>query len=117
LGAQGAADAAAVARLGDVVALCDVDDQVLQKWGAEEAFSKARRFQDFRRLFEDFSDGFDAFTVSTPDHSHFPAALLGMRLGKPCFCQTPLAQSVAEVRQLVALRSRWPLNWEMPAAP
>lgn len=103
LGAQGAADAAAVARLGDVVALCDVDDQVLQKWGAEESFSKARRFQDFRRLFEDFSDGFDAFTVSTPDHSHFPAALLGMRLGKPCFCQTPLAHSVAEVRQLVAL--------------
>ncbi len=103
LGAQGAADAAAVARLGEVVALCDIDDLVLQKIGAAEPFKNARRFQDFRRLFEDFGDGFDAFTVSTPDHSHFPAALLGMRLGKPCFCQTPLAHSVAEVRQLAAL--------------
>ena len=103
LGAQGAADAAAVARLGDVVALCDIDDQVLQQRGAEEPFKNARRFQDFRRLFEDFTEGFDAFIVSTPDHSHFPAALLGMRLGKPCYCQTPLAHSVTEVRQLAAL--------------
>lgn len=103
LGAQGAADAAEAARLGDVVALCDIDDQVLQQRGAEEPFKNARKFRDFRRLFEDFADGFDAFIVSTPDHSHFPAALLGMRLGKPCFCQTPLAHSIAEVRQLAAL--------------
>jgi predicted dehydrogenase len=103
LGAQGAEDAATVARLGDVVALCDVDDSVLQAVGTREPFTNARRFQDFRRLFEEFAEGFDAFTISTPDHSHFPAALMGMRLGKPCFCQTPLAHSVSEVRQLAAL--------------
>jgi predicted dehydrogenase len=113
LGAQGAADALAAARLGEVVALCDIDDQVLQQRGAEEPFKNARRFQDFRRLFEDFAEGLDAFIVSTPNHLHFPAAILGMRLGKSCFCQTPLAHSVTEVRQLAALARERKLATQM----
>lgn len=116
LGAQGAADADAAAQLGDVVALCDMDDQVLQRRGADEAFKNARQFQDFRRLFEDFAEGFDAFIVSTPDHSHFPPALLGMRLGKPCFCQTPLAHSVSEARQLSALAQERKLATQLGTA-
>jgi hypothetical protein len=102
LGAQGALDATAAARLGDVVALCDIDDQVLGERSAQEPFAKARKFQDYRQLFEEFADGFDAFIVGLPNHTHAHAAILGMRLGKHCFCQTPLAHSVGEVRQMMA---------------
>ena len=32
----------------------------------------------------------DAVTVSTPDHTHAPASVRALKLGKHCFCQKPL---------------------------
>ena len=40
----------------------------------------------------------DAVVVSTPDHHHAAAAVMAMRLGKPVYCQKPLAHSVYEAR-------------------
>jgi len=40
----------------------------------------------------------DAVTVSTPDHTHGPAALMAMRMGKHCFCQKPLSHTIYEAR-------------------
>jgi len=103
VGGQGALDAAAVARLGDVVAICDIDEQALAARAAEDLFARAKIYRDYRQLFEEMADGFDAFTVSLPNHTHAHASILGMRLGKHCFCQTPLAHSVGEVRQMMAV--------------
>ena len=40
----------------------------------------------------------DAVTVSTPDHNHGVAAIRAMKMGKHCFCQKPLVQTVYEAR-------------------
>ena len=68
-------------RLVEITALCDVDlDGKQCKW-ALESFPKARRFNDWRELFDKFGNGFEAVCVSTPDHSHFAIAMLALSQG------------------------------------
>ena len=103
-GGKGESDAWAM-RSENVVAICDVD----WKRGAKtaERFPKARRYDDYRVLF-DKERWLDAVTISTPDHSHAVAALMAMDRGLHVFCQKPLTHSVEEARllRLVARKKR-----------
>ena len=49
-------------------------------------------------MLDEMGSSIDAVTVSTPDHTHAPAALMAMRMGKHCFCQKPLTHSIYEAR-------------------
>lgn len=82
----------------NLVALCDVD-QVR----AARAFNDhpdARPFEDFRVMFDKLGNEIDAVCISTPDHTHFPAAMAAMELGKHVFVQKPLAHNIWQVRTL-----------------
>jgi len=81
----------------EVVALCNIDDTKPHLGWAAEAFPKAERFSDYRKLL-DKANAFDAVSVSTPDHMHAPIALAAMSLGKHVFCQKPLTHTVHEAR-------------------
>jgi predicted dehydrogenase len=59
-------------------------------------------FEDFREMFQAMGDKLDGVTVSTPDHSHFPAALEAIRRGKHVCVQKPLVNRVWEAGQLLA---------------
>jgi predicted dehydrogenase len=83
----------------DVVALCDIDESEPHLGRAAEKFPSARRFTDWRKLFDDHKD-FDAVIVSTPDHMHAPISLPAMQLGKHVQCQKPLTHTVFEARQM-----------------
>src|SRR4029079_18779313 len=83
----------------DVVALCDIDESKPFLGNAAERFPSARRFTDWRKLFEEQKD-FDAVIVSTPDHMHAPISLPAMQLGKHVQCQKPLTHTVFEARQM-----------------
>jgi predicted dehydrogenase len=93
LGGQGSTDVDKVSRLGDIVAICDVDETRISK-----KFPKAEKYADFRRMLDKMDKSIDAVTVSTPDHIHAPAALLAMRMGKHCYCQKPMTRSIYEAR-------------------
>ncbi len=80
------------------MAICDVDEQTLAK--AAELYPKAKKFVDFRKLFDEMAKSIDAVTVSTPDHTHAVASAMAMRLGKHCFTQKPLTHSIHEARRL-----------------
>jgi len=85
----------------NIVALCDVDTTRLEK-GAELAgsrFPNARRYQDYRKLFETEKE-LDAVVITTPDHMHAPISLLAMSLGLHVFCEKPLTRTVWEARQM-----------------
>ena len=82
----------------NIVGLCDVDAGRLAQMGAR--FGSARRFADWREMFDALGSGFDAVTISTPDHMHFPPAMAAIRLGKHVYCQKPLTHTVAEARAL-----------------
>ena len=81
------------------VALCDVDER--RAADTYKQYPKARRFRDFRNLFDKMHQEIDAVVVSTPDHSHVYPSLMGMRLGKHCYCEKPLAHTVAEARAMI----------------
>jgi predicted dehydrogenase len=96
VGGKGSSDTDHVGGLGNIVALCDVDDQRLGKKG--EQFPEAKKYQDFRKLLEELGPKIDAVVVSTPDHTHAAAAVMAMRMGKHVYCQKPLAHSAYEAR-------------------
>jgi predicted dehydrogenase len=108
VGGMGRADLAALSSHPqvEVVAICDVDATNLAAAG--EKHGSARRFADFRRLFVEFADGFDAVHVSTPDHTHAPAAMTALNHGKHVYCQKPLTHDVHEARQLRAVAASRP---------
>lgn len=85
----------------NIVALCDVDDQ--RAGSAYRDFPKAKKYYDFRRLLDDMDAQIDAVVVSTPDHTHFHAAMMAMRMGKHLYCEKPMAHSVHEVREMTKL--------------
>ena len=61
-------------------------------------FPRAKTYTDYRKMLDEIGGEIDAVTVSTPDHSHAPAAVRAMRMGKHCFCQKPLTYTVAEAQ-------------------
>ncbi|MCY2999285.1 MAG: Gfo/Idh/MocA family oxidoreductase [Planctomycetota bacterium] len=82
----------------DVVALCDVDANNLA--AAAKRHPNAKGFSDFRKMFAEMAGQIDAVSVSTPDHTHAPAAMTAMNYGKHVYCQKPLTHDVYESRQL-----------------
>ena len=85
----------------NLVALCDVDDTRAAKTFA--AHPDVQRFRDYRRLFDKVGNSIDAVTVSTPDHMHFPIAMVAMALGKHVFVEKPMAHTVEEARTLARI--------------
>jgi hypothetical protein len=108
---KGASDRDDAGRHGDIVALCDIDEERLEK--AALRFPKAKKYVDFRKMFDEMADGIDAVTVSTPDHTHAPASVRAMKLGKHTFCQKPLTHSVAEARMMRELAAEKKLCTQM----
>jgi predicted dehydrogenase len=98
VGGKGGSDSRDAAGLGDVVAICDVDDNTLEK--ASRFFPKAAKYNDYRKMLDEVGNNVDAVTVSTPDHMHAPASAAAMRAGKACFTQKPLTRTIWEARQL-----------------
>ena len=82
----------------NIVALCDVDDNRAAE--AYKAMPKARRFKDYRVMFDQMHKEIDAVMVCTPDHSHFPAAMVAMQLGKHVIVEKPLAHNIWQLRTL-----------------
>jgi predicted dehydrogenase len=111
VGGKGESDTNDAGEHGEIVALCDIDDQMMNKMA--EKFPNAKRFYDYRRMLETMGDQIDAVTVSTPDHTHAPASIMAMRMGKHCFCQKPLTWSVEEARMMRELAAEKKLCTQM----
>src|SRR5262249_13636695 len=98
VGGKGSSDTDHAGEVGNVVALCDIDDNTLGKKAA--TFAKAAKFNDFRQMLEKLDKQIDAVTVSTPDHTHAVAAVMARKMGKPVYCQKPLTHTVLEARTM-----------------
>ncbi len=112
VGGKGDSDSSDAAQCGgNIVALCDVDQNTLDQKAKQ--FPNARQYRDYRKLLEEMEKDIDAVTVSTPDHNHGIAAIRAMKLGKHCFCQKPLVQTVYEARAVRKLAAEKKLATQM----
>jgi len=82
----------------NVVALCDVSDDAA--FEGFKTFPNAKRFKDFRVMFDQMEKQIDAVIVSTPDHVHFAATMAAMQLGKHVYVEKPLAHNIWQLRTL-----------------
>ena len=100
VGGKGDSDSEQAAKYGDIVAICDIDDKILAKKAEHEKFSKAEKFNDYRKMFDSLGKSIDAVTVSIPDHSHACASMQAIKMGKHVYCQKPLTHTIREAREL-----------------
>src|SRR5262249_15101274 len=98
VGGKGDSDTQQAAKLGNLVAICDIDDKTLGKMA--DRFPQAQKFNDFRKMLETMDKQIDAVVVSTPDHTHAPASIMAMKMKKHVYCQKPLTHTVFEARQM-----------------
>lgn len=103
IGGRGAANLGGVSSQ-NIVALCDVDEK--RAGNAFEKHSKAKRFQDFRRMLDEMDRQIDAVVVSTPDHTHFHPSMMAMKMGKHLYCEKPMAHSVWEIREMTNMAKK-----------
>src|SRR5690606_27473462 len=99
VGGKGWSDMHETAAGHNIVAICDIDEERLEK--AAGAFPKAKKYTDWRKLLEQAD--VDAVTVSTPDHTHAIAMASAMQQGKHVYGQKPLTHDIYEARQLARI--------------
>jgi predicted dehydrogenase len=99
VGGQGGANLDVLMRNNNIVALCDVDERRAAR--TVEKLPDAKRYRDFRKMFDEMEKNIDAVLVATPDHFHAVAAMAAIKRGKHLYCEKPLAHSIHEVRELM----------------
>lgn len=100
VGGIGGMDRNAISRhpKAKIVGLVDVDSNPLEKAGKQ--FPDAFVGSDYRSVFADRLDEFDAVNVCTPDHSHIGPILLALAGDKHVYAQKPLVQQLEELAML-----------------
>jgi predicted dehydrogenase len=92
----------------EVVALCDVDMGAKHTQKVMAMYPQAKLFRDFRKLFDEAGNLFDAVAIATPDHSHFPISMLALASGKHVYVEKPLARTFYEAELLMEAACKRP---------
>jgi hypothetical protein len=94
VGVRGSAILVGAAATENIVALCDVDEERSARGFAQ--YPKAKKYKDYRKMFETEGKNIDAVMIATPDHMHTPVALLAKPHGKRVYCGKPLTSTAWE---------------------
>ncbi|MDO5523309.1 MAG: Gfo/Idh/MocA family oxidoreductase [Bacteroidia bacterium] len=94
--------------LANVVALCDVDLGAEHTQKALDKFPNAKRFKDFREMFDKMGNQIEAVAIATPDFAHFPATMLAIKEGKHVYVEKPMARTFHEVELMIKAAQKYP---------
>ncbi len=97
----------------NIVALCDVDWSNSQVKKNFEQHPNAKRYRDFREMFDKEGKSIDAVTISTPDHNHAIIAMAAMQRGKHVYVQKPLTHNISEARMLTEAARQYKVVTQM----
>ncbi|HWJ29182.1 MAG TPA: Gfo/Idh/MocA family oxidoreductase, partial [Flavisolibacter sp.] len=94
----------------NLVALCDVDKNVLDKRMNDLAkmnvdTSKVKTYSDYRKLLE--RKDIDAVIIGTPDHWHALIMIDACQAGKDVYVEEPVGNSIGECRAMMAAQKKY----------
>ena len=95
----------------NIIGLCDVDWKYAAK--TFEVFPAAKKYKDWRVMFDELGKDIDGVMVATADHTHATIAATAMTLGKHVYCQKPLTHSIYESRLLTRLAAKYKVATQM----
>ncbi|MDR0505833.1 MAG: Gfo/Idh/MocA family oxidoreductase [Dysgonamonadaceae bacterium] len=95
----------------NIVGLADVDWKYSKQ--VFDHFPRAKRYYDYRKMYDEIGKDIDAVIVATADHTHAIIAATAMTLGKHVYVQKPLTHSVYESRLLTKLAAKYRLATQM----
>ena len=98
VGGRGAGIANNARRLADIVAVCDLDTQRIERVNKSLAQGKAKGYQDYRYILD--NKDIDFVTIGTTDHWHTRIAIQAMQAGKDVYCEKPLTLTIEEGKQI-----------------
>jgi predicted dehydrogenase len=94
----------------NLVAVCDIDQNVIEKRLADLAKMKPdaprpKTYGDYRKLLE--QKDIDAVIIGTPDHWHAIIMIDACAAGKDVYVEKPVGNSIAECRAMVAAQKKY----------
>ena len=92
-------------QMSEFVGFCDVDQNELDKVASQ--YKGAFKATDYREVFANRANDFDAVIVEAPDFHHAPMMITALKHGKHVYGQKPLVHQLDELRQMnAALKAR-----------
>lgn len=103
IGGRGASDLSEMEG-ENLVGLCDVD----WKYAGHifDKYPNAKRYKDYRKMFDEMLKDADGIMVGTADHTHAIISAEALTAGKHVYCEKPLTHSVYEARLLATLAKK-----------
>ena len=101
IGGMGNANLKNMEKTDNIVALCDVDWKYAKP--VFDRLPNAKKYWDYRKMYDEMGKSIDAVLVATADHTHAIISAEALSMGKHVYCQKPLTHSVYESRLLTKL--------------
>ncbi|MDR2118805.1 MAG: Gfo/Idh/MocA family oxidoreductase [Tannerellaceae bacterium] len=111
IGGMGNSNLTNVAATENIVALCDVDWKYAKP--VFEKYPQAKKYWDYRKLYDELGKEIDAVIVATADHTHAIISADAITMGKHVYTQKPLTHSVYESRLLTKLAAKYKVATQM----
>lgn len=111
IGGMGNANLKNMEKTDNIVALCDVDWKYAKP--VFDRHPQAKKYWDYRKMYDEMGKSIDAVMVATADHTHALISADAMTMGKHVYCQKPLTHSVYESRLLTKLADKYQVATQM----
>lgn len=93
----------------ECIALCDIDDRVLQRRAADVEKIRGKKpanlYKDWRKLID--NKDIDVVIVGTPDHWHCLTMISACEAGKDVYCEKPMGNSIEECNLMVKAAQKY----------
>jgi hypothetical protein len=88
----------------NIIGLCDTDWRYSQN--VFDRYPNAKKYYDYRKMYDELGNQIDAVVVATSDHTHAIVAADAMTMGKHVYVEKPLTHTVYESRLLTKLAEK-----------